>query len=103
MLRKILISSGLMLATVGCGYSEDAFISDYSQAYCAKLEECEMLELMQFDSVDACVDAFEAAADGDDSEDECDFQGDMGKACVEETESASCDSWDTPSCAEVCG
>jgi hypothetical protein len=100
MTRALAFALGLGALTA-CGYTEEAYTADYRDAYCAKLDECGMLETMSFADVDACVTALTEVADA--SVAVCvDFDADKAQACVDETEAASCENWTAPSCLEVC-
>jgi hypothetical protein len=94
-----------LLALTAC-YNESDFQADYAEAICSKTYECydsAQQETLLWDDESACVDERE---DSETSE-ECDFDGNSGQACVEDTQALTCQDffagrWPS-TCETVCG
>lgn len=124
MIRTAILAMAIT-ALAACSYSEDDFATDYTDAYCTKLSDCEADIItaytdMGLDEATAqttysdtytlvceseSTDTEDTAAE--DTESECVFNSDNGKTCVTEIEEMSCDVFSTgegfpESCSSVC-
>ena len=96
----------------GC-YSPDDHDAAYDLAFCDKVFECEEdenLPFLPYASVEECVifrEDARAESGGTSSDETCDFDASVGKACVEDLTTLSCPSYDEGrfpvACAQVCG
>ncbi|RME29190.1 MAG: hypothetical protein D6798_00690 [Deltaproteobacteria bacterium] len=113
------------LAFAACGYDEDTFADDYQAALCDHIVSCEsdivaaytdmgMDEATAQSTYDTTMDTIcnppESTGDdtGSTTEEECDFDPDAAKACVDGVATMSCDFWSTGTglpeeCSAVCG
>ena len=120
MIRSMTMLAACLLA-VGCGYSEDTYAEDFTDAWCDKSTECES-DILAFyvslgsdeataqTSFDTAYDALcnAEATEAEDGEDECEFDSAAAKECVEAIETATCEEsatgFEFPSaCNNVCG
>ena len=121
MIRSALLGLAV-IALSACGYSEDDFTDDYTDAFCTKLSDCEgdivtaYTELgmdeasaqTTYDDTYALACESEATEDsGGDVESECEFNSDNAKTCVADVEAMSCEFFTTgtgypESCNGVC-
>lgn len=94
-----------LLALTAC-YNEADYEADYTHAMCAKTFECydaAQQENLLWESEDTCVDE----RGEQETSEECIFDGTSAQACVQDTETLSCQDfyagrWPT-TCEFVCG
>lgn len=119
-MRLPLLSTCLLLALVGCRYTEEDYVSDWIDLYCKEMiEKCDDGEDFSCGSspTECCHQVFEEDAEGDIVGaylGECpEFDGKQAKACLEAWEeivdSNECldnggdeDITDPPECEDVC-
>lgn len=88
-----------LLLTTGC-YSSADYADDASTAICAWYDRCELLDVLTYESVDACLVALSPPDTGFSC---LDYDAAQAQDCVEALESASCDELVLPSaCTTVC-
>ena len=124
MIRTTLLAM-TFTALTACGYSEDDFATDYTDAYCTKMSDCEAdiltaytdMGLDEATAQETYSTAYTLVCESEstdtedtassESEEECLFNADNGKTCVTEIEELSCDFFSTgtgfpESCSSVC-
>lgn len=121
MLRNTLLALSV-LGLAACGYTEEKYAEDYTDAICENLSGCEAdivaayvalgmdeaTAQTTFDTTYTATCETEATDDGEDGEDTCDFDGAAAQECVDGVKAMSCDFWSTGTgfpevCATVCG
>lgn len=88
--RVLLLLGALPL--IGCAYSEEDFVEEWGQVYCASLAECGYVE-----GVESCLAEI---ADPRPSAD-CDFDDYAAEVCISEWEAATCGASNPSVCSEV--
>ena len=81
MYRTALWIFGTLL--VGCGLNEEKFEEKYADAYCEWLEGCAKLN-DKYGTMESCITAEKINADETLTPDECKFDGDNAKECLQE-------------------
>lgn len=77
-----------LLMTAGC-YSKSNFTEDVSTAFCTLYDDCDYLEVQQFDDYDECYDNVTVNMDPENQD--CDWDAGAAKECVEGINAMSCD------------
>ena len=78
---------------VGCATNEDTFWEQYAQVSCTRMHECLKgpFQAEWDDDISECVDdQMDDYEDAEDYYDDCDFDDDKARKCLEQTRSDSC-------------
>ena len=96
-----------LLALAAC-YGPETFDEDYDLAFCEKVFECEdadALPYLPYESSEDCV-AFRATQreeqGGTADNEECEYDANLGKQCVEDMTSLPCPSYNSASFPSSC-
>ena len=95
---KKFLSIAAVVTLAACGYSEDRFNDDLTEAWCEHLVECDLTE----DTIDECI----AEAGDEDTSDfaDCDFDSQAARDCVQAVQGLECpDTGEFSMLPAVCG
>ena len=73
----------LAMLVTACGLNEEKFEDQYAEAFCGWLEDCAKLSA-QHGTMESCITAEKIFADETLTPDECEFNKDEAKECLEE-------------------
>ena len=80
-----------LLATpllAACGYKQDDFAADYAEAWCQVWADCELLDVIDYESADECRAVVEPTR----QEDHCaDYDMQMAQECIDGILAMTCD------------
>lgn len=81
----------LLLPLVACGWSQDRYHEEWTQAFCDQIISCEYGDLFQYEDEDACLADVEAKSATASDSDCQDYDGQSAKECVTEYRALGCD------------
>ena len=94
------------LILAGCGISEDRFATRSAEARCEFYADCGTLESYG-DTLDACKAQVEALTKDSLNAEDCDYDAQAARQCLQDIKEASCDAEDNDegdvACDDVCG
>jgi len=105
-IRSLAAALGATALLAGCGMSAESFVKDYAKVSCQAYEHCSRASFVDaFDDQEECREETEEYLDDLDVVDDCDFDEEKARKCIETLREfkASCDpdDYDYEDCYET--